>query len=284
VAAAVTAFLSACLDHASVLAPGETGVVLVLAASRSQAAVVSRYVEGVIRASPILAALIDSATGDQIRLRGNIVIAVHSNSFRTVRGRTLIAAIFDEIAYWRDDTTANPDVETYRSVLPSLATTGGMLLGISSPYRRRGLLAEKHRDYFGRDDDDVLVVQGPSKLFNPTLDSGVIERARQSDPEAARAEWDAEFRGDLSAFPDDDLIDAAIESGRPLELPPRRDQTYIAFVDASAGDTMRFASALPMQRTIGSLPTWSGADCRHSIPRLLRRSMLRWRENIAAVT
>jgi hypothetical protein len=93
-----------------------------------------------------------------------------------------------------DVSSSMPDIETYRALLPALATTGGMLIGISTPYRRIGLLHQKHRDYFGVDDPDVLVVAGASQQFNPTLDSSVIERARASDPEAARAEWDAEFR------------------------------------------------------------------------------------------
>src|SRR5215469_4867873 len=70
------------------------------------------------------------------------------------------------------------DVETYRAVLPALATTGGMLVGISSPYRRSGLLFERFRDHFDKSDDDVLVVRGPSLRFNPMLDRSVIERAR----------------------------------------------------------------------------------------------------------
>jgi hypothetical protein len=61
----------------------------------------------------MLAAQIVSATTDEIELQGNVVIAVHSNSFRTVRGRTLLACVFDETAFWRDETTANPDVETF---------------------------------------------------------------------------------------------------------------------------------------------------------------------------
>jgi hypothetical protein len=235
VAAALAAFMATCVDHRDRLAPGEIGMVLVLAASRSQAGVVFAYICGLIENSPILMQQIEAVNADEIRLKDNIVIAVHANSFRTVRGRTLLCCIFDEIAFWRDETTANPDVETYRAVLPALATTGGLLVGISSPYRRRGLLHDKHRDAFGRDDADVLVVQGSSSLFNPTLDSGVIDRARQSDPEAARAEWDAEFRSDLSAFLDDDLIEVAIDHDRPLELPPRSDVSYSAFVDASAG-------------------------------------------------
>ena len=57
----------------------------------------------------------------------------------------------------------------------------------------------------------------------------------ESDPEAARSEWDAEFRSDLTALLEDELIEAAIEHGRPLELPPRAEFSYVAFTDASAG-------------------------------------------------
>jgi len=235
VAAALAVYLAAMCDHSGKLAPGEVGMVLVLAASRQQAAVVFRYALGALEASPLLAGQIDAVTAGEIRLKNGIVIAVHSNSFRTVRGRTLLACIFDEVAYWRDETSAAPDVETYRAVLPALMTTTGLLVGISSPYRRRGLLHDRHRDFFGKNDDDVLIVQGPTSLFNPTIDEGEIARARESDPEAARSEWDAEFRSDLTALLDDQLIDDAIERNRPLELPPRAGVSYTAFTDASAG-------------------------------------------------
>jgi hypothetical protein len=105
----------------------------------------------------------------------------------------------------------------------------------SSPYRRIGLLYQQHRDHFGQDGDDVLVVQGASKLFNPTLDAAAILAARRADPEASASEWDAEFRSDLSAFLSDELIDAAVEHSRPLELPPRPGVRYRAFVDPSGG-------------------------------------------------
>jgi hypothetical protein len=85
-----------------------------------------------------------------------------------IRGRTLLATIFDEIAYWRDDTSANPDIETYRAVRPSLVRTGGMLIGISSPYRRAGLLHVKFKDHYDTDDEDILVVKGGTSQFNPT--------------------------------------------------------------------------------------------------------------------
>jgi hypothetical protein len=219
------------------LARSEVGMVLVLAASQSQAHTVFEYVRGFLEASPILRQEIAAVRAQEIRLHNGIVIAVHANSFRTVRGHTLVAAVLDEVSFWRDESSAMPDVETYRAILPSLATTNGMLIGISTPYRKIGLLHQKHRDHFGVDDNDVLVVQGASQTFNPSLSDKVLPAQRASDPTAAASEWDAEFRTDIGAYLEDGLIDAAIDHGRPLEIPPagRGQVFYRAFVDASGG-------------------------------------------------
>jgi phage terminase large subunit-like protein len=136
-AAAIACFI-ACFTHHK-LSPGERGMVLVLASSVEQAKIVFGYCLAFLRESPVLRREVVETTRGEIRLRNGIVIAVHSNSFRTVRGRTLCAVIFDETAFWRDDTSAAPDVEIYTAVLPSLATTNGMLVGISSPYRKTGM-------------------------------------------------------------------------------------------------------------------------------------------------
>jgi hypothetical protein len=63
----------------------------------------------------------------------------------------------------------------------------------------------------------------------------VIARAVASDPEAARAEWEGEFRTDISAFLDEATIESAIDFARPSELPPLPKTRYSAFVDASGG-------------------------------------------------
>jgi phage terminase large subunit-like protein len=132
VAAAISAYVATCIDHGGKLSPGETGMVLVLASTTSQAKAVFNYILAFVQASPVLAQQIDAVTANEIRLRGDIEIAVHSNSFRSIRGRTLLACVFDEIAFWRDETSSEPDIEVYRAVLPALATTQGMLIGISS--------------------------------------------------------------------------------------------------------------------------------------------------------
>jgi len=230
-AAAIASYLATVPKYA--LSPGEVGHVLVLAASKSQARTVFDYSQAFLQESPILRQQVVDVTADEIRLAGNISISVHTNNYKTVRGRTLLACIFDEVAFWRDETTSLPDVETYRAVLPALATTKGMLIGISSPYATRGLLFQKHRDHFGKNDDDVLVIRAGSTLLNPTLDDGTIQAMRESDPEAARSEWDAEFRGDLSTFVDREIVERCIEPG-VRERPPMHRWRYTA-CDPSGG-------------------------------------------------
>ncbi len=232
--AAATAVYVACFAQHD-LDPGEIGYVLVIAASRDQANAVFSYAEAFLRSSPILRKMVEAETANEIRLTNGVTIAVHTNSFRLLRGRTLLACIFDEAAYWRDDTSANPDIEVYRAVRPSLARTGGMLIGISSPYRRSGLLYAKYKDFYAASDDTVLVVQGATAVFNPTISKATIAKEMLDDPEAARSEWGAEFRTDVTALLDDAVIEAAIDNARPLELPPRPDRRYFAFTDASAG-------------------------------------------------
>jgi hypothetical protein len=232
-AAALACFFAIFVQHK--LAGGERGMVLVLAATTEQAKVVFAYALAFLNSSPVLQKEIASTTRSEIRLKNGITIAIHPNSFRSVRGRTLCACIFDETAYWRDDSTATPDSEVYTAVLPALVTTGGMLVAISSPYRRMGLLHAKHKQYFGVDNDDTLVVQGPTLTFNCTLNPAAITAQMAADPTAARSEWEAEFRADIATFLDDELIDAAVDRARPLELGPRPGVYYRCYVDASGG-------------------------------------------------
>ena len=232
IAAAISVYIGAIAQHK--LAPGEVGYVLLLAASRSQASVAFQYVVGFLESSPILRQQVESVTAEEVRLRGNIVIGVHAGSYRTIRGRSLLAVVGDESSFWRDIDSAQPDVEIFRACAPALAASGGIWIGISTGYRKIGLLYQKWRDHFGHDGDDVLVVQGPSSLFNPRLDLGMIERATAADPEAAESEWGGGFRGDINAFLSDDVIERAIDHARPLELPPRN-LRYTAFADPSGG-------------------------------------------------
>ena len=218
------------------------------------------------------------------------MIAVHPNSYRTVRGKTLLCAIFDEVAIWRDADSALPDIETYRAVLPSLVTTNGMLIGISSPYRKTGLLYQKHRDHFGQDSDDVLVVQAPSRVFNPTLDEQIIAAAISADPEAAIAEWEGGFRSDISSFLGDEIIERAVDYSRPLELPPRVGRRYQVLCGCRPVDdttptrspiTHKEGEQLPRRRGARDPPPFDPGEVTRSYAALLQgvsRQRDQWRQ------
>src|SRR4029077_8153231 len=118
-AAAVAVHVAALTDHSKRLAPGEVGTVALIAASRDQANTVFGYVKGFLLSSPLLAGQIEGVNRDEIMLKGGICISVTTNSFRTSRGATILACIGDEVAYWKDESSADPDIETYRAVLPS---------------------------------------------------------------------------------------------------------------------------------------------------------------------
>jgi hypothetical protein len=50
---------------------------------------------------------------------------------------------------------------------PGLARLpGSILIGISTPYRKGGLLYRKFREHYGKD-GDILVIRAPSTTFNP---------------------------------------------------------------------------------------------------------------------
>jgi hypothetical protein len=110
-----------------------------------------------------------------------------------------------------------------------------MLIGISSAYRRAGLMFTKHLEHFGVDVADTLVVRGGTQQFNGTVDDARLVAMRAADPTAAASEWDSEFRDDLTGLFDDAVIDRAVNRERPLELPPQPDVVYKCFVDPSGG-------------------------------------------------
>jgi hypothetical protein len=193
----------------------------------------------------MLEAMVESRQAESINLRNRISIEIHTASYRATRGYTIVAAICDEIAFWRSDESANPDSEVLAALRPGMATVpGALLLGVSSPYARRGVLWDAYRRYWAKDDAEVLIWQGATVDMNPSVDLRVIERAYQEDEVAARAEYGAQFRSDIEAFLSREVLDAVVVPGR-ADLPPVEGTRYQAFCDPSGGsaDSMTLAIA-----------------------------------------
>src|SRR5438093_6634963 len=151
IAALLAVHVAAFKDYSGQLAPGEKATVAVIAADRQQARVVFRYVVGLLDAVPMLRALVVRQTASAVELRGNVVIEVHTCSYRSTRGYSFAAVIADECAFWRDESSATPDVEVLNAVRPGLATIpGSLLVAISSPYSRKGALWQAYKNHYGK--------------------------------------------------------------------------------------------------------------------------------------
>jgi hypothetical protein len=240
--AGTLAVYEACFrDHRDRLSPGEVATVMVIASDRRQARTVMRYISGLVNENPMLRRMVLRENSEQIEFTNRAAIEVHTASHRAVRGYTLSCAILDEVAFWHQD-GASPDVEIVAALRPALATLGGPLIALSSPYAKRGMLWQMYSAHFGKP-GRILVAQAPTLTMNPTLPAHVVEDAMRDDAARACAEYLAQFRGDISSFLEVDLI-ADCTRPKPLELPPASGLQYRAFVDPSGGGADGFGLSI----------------------------------------
>ena len=246
-AISVLATYLACLtDWSGVLARGERGLVLCLGADVHQAKVQLNYVEGVLDSSPSLARLVVNRTADTIELNNGISIEVRAASFRRIRGMTAVAIIASEASFWStDEFSSNADAEILGAARPALGTTRGPLIMITTPWARRGEVWNTYHQHYGaRGDPLILVAQGTSRDFNPTLSQKVVDRALERDRPRYEAEYLAQFRRDIESFVSREVVDACVVKGCH-ELNAVPGINYTAFVDPSGGssDAMTLAIA-----------------------------------------
>jgi hypothetical protein len=245
VLALIAVFIGCFHDFRPRLAPGERGTILIVAVDRRQARVILRYVRALLTGVPMLARLVERETAEAFDLSNAVTIEVATASFRTVRGYTIIAALLDELAFFRTDDAAEPDYEILDAIRPGMATIpGAMLLCASSPYARRGALWTAHRKHFAQENDPVLVWQAPTREMNPTVPQRVVDEATERDPASAAAEYLAHFRTDVETFVSREAVEACVDPG-VFERAPLASVRYSAFVDPSGGssDSMTLAIA-----------------------------------------
>jgi hypothetical protein len=242
--ALIAAWLACFCDWREYLSPGEVGIVQIIAADRAQARTALRYLRAFICLHPILKQLVRHETQETIELTCGVTVQINTASYRTVRGFTLVAALCDELAFWRtDEGAANPDVEIISALRPAMATVpGSMLLLASSPYAKRGALWQSYKRFYGQD-GSTLVWQASTRTMNPSVAQDVIDDAAELDPASARSEFLAEFRDGITTFLPRELIEAAVDPG-VLVRPPRPGLRYTSFCDPSGGAGDSFTAAI----------------------------------------
>ncbi|HYQ28762.1 MAG TPA: hypothetical protein VER04_16130, partial [Polyangiaceae bacterium] len=130
------------------LAPGEVGFGIICCPDMRLAGQAFRYVAGAIDTTPSIAALVVSKQSDSVTLRrpdGHLITIEclpASRGGAATRGRTLFAALLDELSFFRDaDSGQVNDTEVYRSVVVRVLP-GGKVLAVSTAWLESGLLFE----------------------------------------------------------------------------------------------------------------------------------------------
>jgi hypothetical protein len=142
----------------------------------------------------------------------------------------------DECAFWySDEASSNPDTEILKALRPSMLTIpDSLLIAISSPYAKRGILWDAFESHYGKNEGRRLVWKADTETMNPAVDRGEIEQAYQDDPAMARAEFGAEFREDLESYVGAEALARVTVAGRST-LPWEAGLPHYAFVDVAGG-------------------------------------------------
>jgi hypothetical protein len=161
----------------------------------------------------------------------------------------------DECAFFRSDDSAVTDAELMVALRPSLATTNGMMVLMSSPSTMEGMIYKLWERHFGaKGDPRVLVVQSDSKGLNPGLRQETIDQAFAADATAAAAEYGGQFRTPMTAYLERSVVQRCVEAGvtQRVRLPGVQ---YVGYVDVSGGSGQDSYAAC-----IGHLQRFEGQD------------------------
>ncbi len=132
-----------------------------------------------------------------------------SSVAKGLRGRGVMCAILDEIAFFVDDGQTSGE-KVYKALMPALAQfspkdpvnkhisigpTEGRMILISSPDAKEGFFYRMYQMALSNDKgaSDMLMIQAPTWEVNPTLDRSYYEKEYFKDPRTFITEHGAQF-------------------------------------------------------------------------------------------
>lgn len=227
IAAAMAAF-------AAITGQDGTHALLIAQDQRSALRTLLRYARQPFDSRPMFAAEVARDVADTLELRNGVSLSAYPCKPASIRGLRACIAVIDELAFFVATDGRPVDQEMLRAARGRVATTGGRLIVLSSPYGATGALYDLHRKHYGRDESPVLVWQASAPAMNPTLPPDYLERMAADDPEAYRSEVLGEFRQNISTLLDADAIAASVGAGI-RERPRMVGVSYVSFDDPSSG-------------------------------------------------
>jgi len=208
--------------------------------------VLLRYAREPFESLDLFKAEVVRSTADTLELKNGVTLAAYPCRPEAVRGLRACIVVIDELAFFTATDGRPMDQEMLRVARGRLATTGGKLVVISSPYGQSGALWELHRKHYGKEDSSTLIWQATAPEMNPTLPPDYLARMEQDDPEAFKSEVLGEFRSGVATFLDAEALQACVDA-EVRERPPRPGIQYRAFCDPSGGRRDAFTVAIAHQ-------------------------------------
>ena len=139
----------------------ETHALLVAQDQRAALHVLYQYARATFETVPALQQSVASSLSSSLTLENGVVLSAYPCRPAAVRGLRARVVVLDELSFYRSSENLPIDREMLRAVRPCLATTGGKLVILSSPYGPSGALWDLHRRHYGRDDAAVLIWHQP---------------------------------------------------------------------------------------------------------------------------
>ncbi|HJR01773.1 MAG TPA: hypothetical protein VKA83_09085 [Methylomirabilota bacterium] len=236
------------------IAKGEVGVIPLFAQDAEATQTAFDYARGYLvasaRLSPFL--LLDSAKKLKMRSAKGHPMEIHCLpcTGRAVRGKSVPAAIMDEVAFFRTDSGKALDKQIQEAVRRGMvafrAKGRPRLVKISTPALggRVGVMFADYDRYFGVEQPDVLVWHAPTTLMNPAVTEADLAEDRRKNPLSARREYDAEFIASAEGAFLELLRVEACTRPSTAALAPDSQWRYVAFADPSGGGADEFALAI----------------------------------------
>jgi hypothetical protein len=166
--------------------------------------------------------------------KATITATFKSSIAKGLRGRGIICAILDELAFFVDDGKSSAE-RVYKAIFPSIAQfspkdprnkhrpmgpSHGRIIAISSPDAREGFFYRLYQLAMSKDkgSSNMLMVQAPTWEVNPTLDPSYYETEYHKDPKSFATEHGAEFSDRVRGWIEDhrDLMDCVPPELRPM--------------------------------------------------------------------
>lgn len=180
------------------MAPGEAAAGVIVAPDIRLARQALRYVAGAMHDSAALAGMVVADNVDSITIRrpgGELVEIACLPATRggsALRGRTLVGAVLDESAFFRDADFVVNDEELFKAIAPRVVPDGQVVIA-STPWADAGLVY----DTFTRNHAhpvDAIAAHAPTTLLRDDDHTRqLVERERTRDPDNCAREFDAQF-------------------------------------------------------------------------------------------